>query len=1359
MKLSKIFLLIFIFSSIFIKDSFSKNLPPGTGIGDVPANLLILLDKSGSMGTTMTTGTSIYYPEGVGADSSGDVYGMQYATRGIKKIDYTTNVLDTSFSNNGTYTGTSPCDMYYPTSIDSNGDILYVASYYLGQIFAIDTTTGNCLWNEPTNYPYKLAIKNNILYAVASSTIFVRNLVTNTNISCSYGGDLYARGYNAQAIDVDHDGSNLYIRSSNGYFYRFEIDQSTKCPNLNASSFFLDTVDSYTYGFATHPTDSKTLYYSSYYNHKVCKVTLNNLLNAISAQTCVGSFGTSTSTAANIKFYNGGGLNLDENNNRILVSSPNKSTIQIFDLNLGFLKEVGGQGISRMKGAQDAINSIVTDATLINGVNFGFGYWSDTNGGFSSWSGDISTGTANPCSNYSCLKVRVHDDGAQRISQIIYNITPGGGTNAYDFANTASQYYLHNTFSPVDVNATCQNSYILIIGDGDWYNHASAKAAIENLNNQYNIKTFTVAYGPGISSSGLSNFKDMAVAGGTNDTLIADTPESLKSQLKSAITQIVAQKLSFTAPAISASITEGGSLFQAQFEYEQNKEWTGTIRRTAIDSNGTLDPNDLDNWSAEDQLPTTNSRKIWTVLPGVDYKTDYNNFVDTNSTNIKPFFELYGNKVLDYHSDTSSIVGTTRCSAITGVEDGTDDDTKGLINFIRGEDYFDYDADCDLGEDKTRRFGDIYHSDMVVVGPPNANTSFVNTNQESYWRSIKGYDAWAQSNSTRKEVIYVGSNSGLLHAIDSETGVEKWAFMPPFIIPNFPLIMNTNLNTTTAGGSNAIFGVDGSPVVHDMYFQSALDNAKKWHTILMVPYGRGGAGFSVLDITDPDSPLHLYSVYNDKNQNKVRVVTHDNIYQQYDYIETNYPISSLTEAINVTDNYNANNAVSSTCNSTLTTSCYLNNTWTLPIRGVTQNDLKVTLNGQDYTNFSVSQNTNGDTQITFGTNLQFQANPTASDLSSQLTVNIKQTSSAVGVKLQTEYDYSQMGETWSSPRIFRMPNDGAGDTNLEDDIYVAAMGGGYGSNIEGLGSNIMIINLEDIFFPGKLEKKVIINDIAQSDIVNSIPGSPVVITSDTASGANYRGALLYTNDLEGKITKINLTNMSSDNSGNNIAQYDQTTLFWSGSAKSNGRYMFHSMDAGIGKTTNTMWLFAGTGNYLRVADKSSGTDNLMLGIKDIDFPYYKDVNDPTSANDLTSCSNTTVDIDGSSCPKNADLGWYITLTDYKKVTAEPTVFGGFVYYPIYKPSTSANICDLGTAFICAVDDECGTNTSSLLGTNANSDECFYVGQGVVSKIVTFANKLFANISGKSAGQVDDLVKVESVAGDTVGYRRSWSENF
>ena len=40
-----------------------------------------------------------------------------------------------------------------------------------------------------------------------------------------------------------------------------------------------------------------------------------------------------------------------------------------------------------------------------------------------------------------------------------------------------------------------------------------------------------------------------------------------------------------------------------------------------------------------------------------------------------------------------------------------------------------------------------------------------------------------------------------------------------------------------------------------------------------------------------------------------------------------------------------------------------------------------------------------------------------------------------------EYDYSTLGETWSSPRIIRIPDPESG--NLSDDKYVAVLAGGF----------------------------------------------------------------------------------------------------------------------------------------------------------------------------------------------------------------------------------------------------------------------------------------------------------------------------
>ena len=49
-----------------------------------------------------------------------------------------------------------------------------------------------------------------------------------------------------------------------------------------------------------------------------------------------------------------------------------------------------------------------------------------------------------------------------------------------------------------------------------------------------------------------------------------------------------------------------------------------------------------------------------------------------------------------------------------------------------------------------------------------------------------------------------------------------------------------------------------------------------------------------------------------------------------------------------------------------------------------------------------------------------------------------------------------------------------------------------------------------------------------SDIGNSLPASAVVITPDTAFNIPWRGAMVYFNDLEGKITKLNLTSSTEN---------------------------------------------------------------------------------------------------------------------------------------------------------------------------------------------------------------------------------------
>ncbi len=54
---------------LFSFQAQAKNPPPGTGTSDIPANILIMLDNSGSMSAKLYNSVEVYYPLDVATDS------------------------------------------------------------------------------------------------------------------------------------------------------------------------------------------------------------------------------------------------------------------------------------------------------------------------------------------------------------------------------------------------------------------------------------------------------------------------------------------------------------------------------------------------------------------------------------------------------------------------------------------------------------------------------------------------------------------------------------------------------------------------------------------------------------------------------------------------------------------------------------------------------------------------------------------------------------------------------------------------------------------------------------------------------------------------------------------------------------------------------------------------------------------------------------------------------------------------------------------------------------------------------------------------------------------------------------------
>ena len=122
-----------------------------------------------------------------------------------------------------------------------------------------------------------------------------------------------------------------------------------------------------------------------------------------------------------------------------------------------------------------------------------------------------------------------------------------------------------------------------------------------------------------------------------------------------------------------------------------------------------------------------------------------------------------------------------------------------------------------------------------------------------------GYGAFAAANSTRKAMVYVAANDGMLHAFDDDTGSERFAYVPRTIIrptetsttnpdPGIPAL---TLKEGALPPFKHHFYVDTTPKVVDVDFGD-----QDWHSILVGGLAKGGHAYYALDVTNPDGILN-----------------------------------------------------------------------------------------------------------------------------------------------------------------------------------------------------------------------------------------------------------------------------------------------------------------------------------------------------------------------------------------------------------------------------------------------------------------------------------------------------------------------
>ena len=1271
--------LFFVFSS----QIHAKSPPPGTGTSDIPANILIMLDNSGSMSAKLYSSVQVYYPLDVATDSSGNVYVMEYYNNRIKV-----------FSSSGAYLrsfggyGTGCNNWRYARQFAIHNDKIYIADTYGKRIIKL-SLTGGCERTSSTryNYPHGIAVTNNNLHVGYGSTYGGASYITYHHVdylhTCSsmsmatsmmfYPWSLSYNNNGTKLLASDYDRNKLVeFNVSGGSCSGGSLGYAKN--SASSSNPYATGIYSSNSGSFRRPTDavydsSGNIFATDLNGHRIQK-----LNSSFSYQAKTGSYSTSSG------FRYPYGMHIDSND-KIYVTDFYNYAVRVYDTSLSEVATYGGGAGTRLDAAKKVIKKIVSNTDLTSGANFGLMEWG----------------------SYARIKVNISDNGAKQVYSFVDSVRAGGGTNLNLAMNTARNYFTSGQVA--NWNLTCSLNYLIVISDGYWGSHNSVISVANQIRTAYNIKTFAVGFALGGANS---NYSTLATAGGTVKPLYASNETELLAKLTDAIKQAISGRLTFTTPAVMSDVSRNNFVYQSTFEYAKNMQWKGSLKKYKLNTNGSFG---AVQWDAADKLNTksASSRNIWTP----EISTGINNFTTSNRDALK--------------------------SRMFPSQSPTNTEVENLINFIRGVDTYDQDGDNNKIE-SIHKLADIYHSDLIVVGKPEApaidDGSINSQKKDSYYRLQNNYNNFKNGSTcggpckNRKEIVYAGANNGILHAFDASNGEELWGYIPPNVLGNLEKVPSSKANST-----NAIYGIDGSPVVKDIYFDDTPNDGTtnpRWRTILISGLGSGGKGLFALDVTNPNSPTHLFSINNDESN---KAVQHWNSSRQKN--EFGYASGSIDPKYDYRK---------------------LGETWSTP------RIIRIKVDGKDKW------------VAVFGGGYNGAVNPNVG--SAVIVIDLEDEGKVlkvIDIEDKAAYDYAWVSNlvcTGTGQYFF-------GNRNNCRKFDVTSI---FGNSVQFNPSNGESMRLETVPHIGStltfsgtgnvrtvtevnFDSDVPRNSIKikfireKNDIVNSLPADLSVITADGTNKANYNGAMIYATDLEGKVTKINLTENFIIDTNQNSSSYNsiirpvasdkpihQTTLFTAVSTSANGRYIYTRPEVTI-NNDNNLWLYFGTGNTQKLQEQSSQVQNRLYGIKDVNFPNFVKVS-PTG--NVSMCKTAP------NCPGGSDLGWYVNLQKAQKLTAEPTVDKDRVYFPIYEPSPANNKCGIGSAILMAYDTKCG---NSLLNVN--------MGKGVLSKVVKQGDNLYIGLAGEANKNItgftskDNLITGKSNAKAASGAVQieSWKENY
>ena len=304
-----------------------------------------------------------------------------------------------------------------------------------------------------------------------------------------------------------------------------------------------------------------------------------------------------------------------------------------------------------------------------------------------------------------------------------------------------------------------------------------------------------------------------AAYNGRGDFLSVKEPDALIDAVKEMIDQIREEAGTASAVAFNTQSISTKSLVYRAFY--NTKDDTGDLVAQKMDSNGGITESIV--WSASEMLDKKKNRNIFTYngAKGVEFKEGYLNGVQKNHLNTPYPSNLpynYGNNDSDIIDERIDYLIGDRANEGLSASKGEFRErisTKGIL-------------------------GDIINSTPVYVGA----SPFSKRDVYPY-PTNKPYSGYRTNTESRREMIYVGANDGMLHGFDANTGEEVFGYVPSPVY--------NNLSELTNPAYTHEYYVDGSPAANDAFVNGS------WKTLLVGGLRAGGKGYYAIDVTDPDS--------------------------------------------------------------------------------------------------------------------------------------------------------------------------------------------------------------------------------------------------------------------------------------------------------------------------------------------------------------------------------------------------------------------------------------------------------------------------------------------------------------------------